>query len=138
LTYYTAYKNAIDALVALLGTVSSIKQVVVGDIGRVQAMPVAVINPGDSPMLPADMGRKFTNAASVEIMVIVREMVSTNWLADIMGPLGSVVDAICGHRTLNSATFDIVPVSVTPGRIQTKDHLYQGGVVKAIITFYSG
>jgi hypothetical protein len=135
--YADAYTAVFTALQIALGTVSSLKNVVLGEQFRMTSLPMAIINPEQTPMKQATFGTRLENRITGSIIVMIRETEPSNWFTDIIPALGDVVDKILSDRTLSGNVKDIIPIYIAPGEIKTQGKLYYGGVIKfsALVLF---
>jgi len=61
--------------------------------------------------------------------LVVRNYESKDWFADVIKPMGDVVDAILADRTLEKKVKDCYPVGFAPGEIKfEKDKVLYGGL----------
>lgn len=135
--YYDTYYPVFSTLKTALETVSSLKNVVLGEEFRMTSLPMAIINPEPTPITQGTFGTLLENRIKGSIIVMIRETEPTNWFTDIIPPLCDVVDKILSDRTLAGTVKDIIPTLVSPGEIRTQGRLYYGGVVKfsALVLF---
>ena len=128
--YYDSYKAMFDQVKAFLQTLSSIKNVVLGENFKVGDLPMAVINPEPTDISQAVFGSMLENKITFSVVLMIRETEPTNWFTDIVSVMGDVVDKILSDRTLNSTVKDVLPTFFSPGEIRTQNKLYFGGVVR--------
>jgi hypothetical protein len=128
--YYTAYNAVFTAVKTMLGTVSSIKTVVLGEQFRVTSLPIVIINPMQTDINQGAFGTLLQSKINFTVIVLIRETEPANWFADILAPMGDVVDAVLADRTLAGSVKDVIPTLVSPGEIKTEGKIYFGGVVK--------
>jgi hypothetical protein len=128
--YYDAYKAVFDQVKTDLETVSSLKNVVLGEQFRLAEMPMAIINPESTEISQATFGSMLENKIGFSVVLMIRETEPSNWFTDIVSIMGDVVDKILSDRTLNSAVKDVLPTFFSPGEIRTQGKLYYGGVVR--------
>ena len=128
--YYDSYKAMFDQVKAFLQTLSSIKNVVLGENFKVGDLPMAVINPEPTDISQAVFGSMLENKITFSVVLMIRETEPTNWFGDIVSIIGDVVDKILSDRTLNSTVKDVLPTFFSPGEIRTQNKLYFGGVVR--------
>ena len=128
--YYDSYKAMFDQVKAFLQTLSSIKNVVLGENFKVGDLPMAVINPEPTDISQAVFGSMLENKITFSVVLMIRETEPTNWFGDIVSIMGDVVDKILSDRTLNSTVKDVLPTFFSPGEIRTQNKLYFGGVVR--------
>jgi hypothetical protein len=119
-----------DQVKAFLQTLSSIKNVVLGENFKVGDLPMAVINPEPTDISQAVFGSMLKNKITFSVVLMIRETEPTNWFGDIVSIMGDVVDKILSDRTLNSTVKDVLPTFFSPGEIRTQNKLYFGGVVR--------
>jgi hypothetical protein len=119
-----------DQVKAFLQTLSSIKNVVLGENFKVGDLPMAVINPEPTDISQAVFGSMLENKITFSVVLMIRETEPTNWFGDIVSIMGDVVDKILSDRTLNSTVKDVLPTFFSPGEIRTQNKLYFGGVVR--------
>ena len=126
-----------DQVKAFLQTLSSIKNVVLGENFKVGDLPMAVINPEPTDISQAVFGSMLECKITFSVVLMIRETEPTNWVTDIVSVMGDVVDKILTDRTLNSTVKDTIPTFFSPGEIRTGNKLYYGGVVRfsAILLF---
>jgi hypothetical protein len=70
------------------------------------------------------------NHVTFSVIVMIRETEPSDWFADIISPMGDVMDAIIADSTLNGTVKDVNPIFFSPGEIRTQGKLYYGGVVR--------
>jgi len=128
--YYDSYKAMFDQIKAFLQTLSSIKNVVLGENFKVGDLPMAVINPEPTDISQAVFGSMLENKISFSVVLMIRETEPTNWFTDIVSVMGDVVDKILTDRTLNGTVKDAIPTFFSPGEIRTGNKLYFGGVIR--------
>jgi hypothetical protein len=128
--YYDAYNAVFTAVQTILSSVSSIKNVVLGEQFRVGSLPMAIINPLQTDITQGAFGALLSNKINFSVIVMIRETEPSNWFTDILSPMGDVVDAILADRTLAGSVKDVIPTLVSPGEIRTQGKLYYGGVIK--------
>ena len=128
--YYDSYKAMFDQVKAFLQTLSSIKNVVLGENFKVGDLPMAVINPEPTDISQAVFGSMLENKIAFSVVLMIRETEPTDWFTDIVSVMGDVVDKILTDRTLNSTVKDAIPTFFSPGEIRTGNKLYYGGVVR--------
>lgn len=135
--YYDSYRAMFDQVKAFLQTLSSIKNVVLGENFKVGDLPMAVINPEPTDISQAVFGSMLECKITFSVILMIRETEPTNWFTDIVSVMGDVVDKILTDRTLNSTVKDAIPTFFSPGEIRTQNKLYYGGVVRfsAILFF---
>jgi hypothetical protein len=119
-----------DQIKAFLQTLSSIKNVVLGENFKVGDLPMAVINPEPTDISQAVFGSMLENKISFSVVLMIRETEPTNWFTDIVSVMGDVVDKILTDRTLNGTVKDAIPTFFSPGEIRTGNKLYFGGVIR--------
>lgn len=128
--YYDSYKAMFDQLKAFLQTLSSIKNVVLGENFKVGDLPMAVINPEPTDISQGAFGTILENKITFSVILMIRETEPTNWFTDIVSIMGDVVDKVLSDRTLNGTVNDVLPIFFSPGEIRTQNKLYFGGVVR--------
>jgi hypothetical protein len=135
--FYNSYKALFDRVKVDLEAVDSIKRVVLGEQFKVTELPMATINPEPTDIALAALGTMLENHVTFSVIVMIRETEPTDWFADILSPMGDVMDAIIADSTLNGTVKDVNPVFFSPGEIRTQGKLYYGGVVRfsAIVLF---
>lgn len=112
--------------------VSSIKTVIVGEQFSNGLLPKAIINADPAfPIAPLTMGEIFEVPVFFSVILVVREYEPKDWFADVIKPMGDVVDAILADRTLGKKVKDCYPVGFAPGEIKfEKDKVLYGGIVR--------
>jgi len=135
--FYTSYKNLFDRVKVDLEAVDSIKRVVLGEQFKVTELPMATINPEPTDIALATLGTRLECKVTFSVIVMIRETEPSDWFADILSPMGDVMDAIIADSTLNGTVKDVNPIFFSPGEIRTQGKLYYGGVVRfsAIVLF---
>jgi hypothetical protein len=128
--YYDSYKALFDRVKVDLEAVSSIKRVVLGEQFKVTELPMATINPEPTDIALAALGTMLENHVTFSVIVMIRETEPSDWFADIISPMGDVMDAIIADSTLNGTVKDVNPIFFSPGEIRTQGKLYYGGVVR--------
>jgi hypothetical protein len=128
--FYNSYKALFDRVKVDLETVSSIKRVVLGEQFKVTELPMATINPEPTDIALGALGTMLENHVTFSVIVMIRETEPTDWFADILSPMGDVMDAIIADPTLNATVKDVNPIFFSPGEIRTQGKLYYGGVVR--------
>jgi len=128
--YYDAYRAVFDQVKTDLETVSSLKNVVLGEQFRLTEMPMAIINPEPTEIGQATFGSMLDNKIGFSVVLMIRETEPSNWFTDIVSIMGDVVDKILSDRTLNGTAKDVLPTFFSPGEIRTQGKLYYGGVVR--------
>jgi len=134
--YYDAYKPVFDRVKTDIQTVSTIKNVVLGEQFRVTDLPMAIISPEPTDIAQAVFGTTLDNKVNMSVVLLIRETEPTNWFTDIVSVMGDVVDAILADRTLNGKATDIIPTFFAPGEVRTSGKLYYGGLVKFRATMF--
>ena len=160
MTFYSSYKAVFDAIKATLvyvpavayspaipahdgipevpevpavpaHGVTSIKTVIVGEQFSYGLLPKAIINAEPAPIAPAEMGGMLDVSVFFSVVLVIQEYEPKDWFADVIAPMGDVVDAVLADRTLGRVVRDVVPVGFAPGEIKFKDNkLLFGGVVR--------
>jgi hypothetical protein len=135
--FYSSYKGLFDAAKDAIVAKSSVKTVVLGEQFTLGAYPCAVINAEPSSIAPGEMGDLLDVDVNFSVVLIIREYEPKDWFADIIAPMGDVVDAVLADRTLGGKVKDCYPVGFAPGEIKFQDKLLFGGVVrfKAVLWF---
>jgi hypothetical protein len=128
--YYDSYKALFDRVKTDLEAVSSIKRVVLGEQFKVTELPMAIINTEPTDITLAALGTMLENHVTFSVIVMIRETEPSDWFADIISPMGDVMDVIIADSTLNGTVKDVNPVFFSPGEIRTEGKLYYGGVVR--------
>ena len=135
--FYDSYKAMFDQVQAFLQTLTSIKNVVLGEQFKVTDLPMAVINPEPTDISQAVFGSMLECKITFSVVLMIRETEPSNWFTDIVNVMGDVIDKILTDRTLNATVKDVLPTFFTPGEIRTGNKLFYGGVVRfsAILLF---
>lgn len=135
--YYDTYNAVFNAAKTVLQSVSSIKNVVVGEHFRVQDIPMAIVNPLHTDITQGALGTMLQNKINFSVIVLIRETEPTNWFTDIIAPMGDVMDKILSDRSLGATVKDVSPTCFSPGEIKTQGKLYYGGVLsfQALVLF---
>ena len=128
--YYDSYKALFDRVKTDLEAVSSIKRVVLGEQFKVTELPMAIINTEPTDITLAALGTMLENHVTFSVIVMIRETEPSDWFADIISPMGDVMDVIIADSTLNGTVKDVNPVFFSPGEIRIEGKLYYGGVVR--------
>jgi hypothetical protein len=111
--------------------VESIKTVIVGEQFSYGSLPKAIINAEPAPISPSEMGSMLNVSVFFSVVLVVQEYEPKDWFADVIKPMGEVVDAILVDRTLGHVVRDVAPVGFAPGEIKFKDNkLLFGGIVR--------
>ena len=77
------------------------------------------------------MGKVFDVSVFFSVILVIREYEPKDWFADVIKPMGDVVDAILADRTLGKKVKDCYPVGFAPGEIKfEKDKVLYGGIVR--------
>ncbi len=122
--------NAVYARVkADLEAVSALKNVVLGEQFRVTKLPMAIINVGDTVVAKAEIGTMLQVTLNFTVILVIRETEPKDWFAEIVSPMGDVLDALVADSTSNSTVKDLWPTRFSPAEIRFTDKLYYGGVV---------
>jgi len=136
--FYDSYKAVFDRVRSVLQGVSSIKQVVLGERFRLQQLPLAIVNPGETGISQAEIGTLLQCSIGFDVILVVRSTEPEDWFSDVLAVMGDVVDALLADRTLGGAVKDVKPVTFTPGEIRFTEKLYYGGLVGfEALLFYS-
>jgi hypothetical protein len=167
MTFYSSYKAVFDAVKAVLfyvpavpevpavpahdgipevpavpevsaHGVESIKTVIVGEQFSYGLLPKAIINAEPAPIAPAEMGGMLDVSVFFSVVLVIQEYEPKDWFADVIAPMGDVVDAVLADRTLGRVVRDVVPVGFAPGEIKFADNkVLFGGIVrfKAVLWF---
>ena len=136
--YYESYKAVIDQIEAVISGLANISQIVTGRRFRVQSLPLAIINPRETRISQAEIGDMLQNEIEFDVILIVRETEPTDWFAEVLDPLGDVVDAILADRTLNGTIKDVIPTLFSPGEVTFQNRLYYGGLARfSALMFYT-
>jgi hypothetical protein len=128
--YYDAFNAVFTQVKADLQAVSSIKNVVLGEEFRVANLPMVVINPEHTDIKQGAFGSLLENRINFSVILMIRETEPCNWFADIISPMGDVMDKILSDRSLGGAVKDTTPTLFAPGEIKTRGKLYYGGVLR--------
>jgi len=128
--FYNSYKALFDRVKVDLEAVDSIKRVVLGEQFKVTELPMATINPEPTDIALATLGTRLECNVTFSVIVMIRETEPSDWFADILSPMGDVMDAIIADPTLNATVKDVNPIFFSPGEIRTQGKLYYGGVVR--------
>ena len=118
--------------------VASIKTVIVGEQFTYGLLPKAIINAEPAPIAPAEMGGLLDVSVFFSVVLVIQEYEPKDWFADVIAPMGDVVDAVLVDRTLGHVVQDVVPVGFAPGEIKFADNkVLYGGIVrfKAVLWF---
>jgi hypothetical protein len=118
--------------------VESIKTVIVGEQFSYGLLPKAIINAEPAPIAPAEMGGMLDVSVFFSVVLVIQEYEPKDWFADVIAPMGDVVDAVLADRTLGRVVRDVVPVGFAPGEIKFADNkVLFGGIVrfKAVVWF---
>jgi hypothetical protein len=118
--------------------VASIKTVIVGEQFSYGLLPKAIINAEPAPIAPAEMGGLLDVSVFFSVVLVIQEYEPKDWFADVIKPMGDVVDAVLVDRKLGGAVRDVVPVGFAPGEIKFADNkVLFGGIVrfKAVVWF---
>jgi hypothetical protein len=111
--------------------VESIKTVIVGEQFSYGLLPKAIINAEPAPIAPVEMGGLLNVSVFFSVILVIQEYEPKDWFADVIKPMGDVVDAVLADRTLGHVVRDVVPVGFSPGEIKFKDNkLLFGGIVR--------
>jgi len=136
--YYESYKAVFDQIEAVISGLANISQIVTGRRFRVQSLPLAIINPRETRISQAEIGDMLQNEIEFDVILIVRETEPTDWFAEVLDPLGDVVDAILADRTLNGTVKDVIPTLFSPGEVTFQNRLYYGGLARfSALMFYA-
>ena len=136
--YYESYKAVFDQIEAVISGLANISQIVTGRRFRVQSLPLAIINPRETRISQAEIGDMLQNEIEFDVILIVRETEPTDWFAEVLDPLGDVVDAILADRTLNGTVKDVIPTLFSPGEVTFQNRLYYGGLARfSALMFYT-
>lgn len=128
--YADIYTAVFNAMKTDLQALSSIKNVVLGEQFRITNLPMAVINPGPTPIKQATFGTLLENRISIEVIVMIRETEPANWFTDIIPPMGDVMDKVLSDRGLGGTVKDTTPTLFAPSEIRTEGKIYYGGILR--------
>jgi len=136
--YYESYKAVFDRVETVISGLTNVSQVVTGGRFRVQSLPLAIINPRETRIGQAEIGTMLQNEIEFDVILIVRGTEPDDWFADVLDPLGGIVDAILADRTLNGTVKDVIPTLFSPGEITFQNRLYYGGLARfSALMFYT-
>jgi hypothetical protein len=113
--------------------IESIKTVIVGEQFSYGHLPKAIINAEPAPIAPAEMGEMLNVSVFFSVILMIQEYEPKDWFADVIKPMGDVVDAVLADHTLGHTVQDVLPVGFAPGEIKFKDKadkLLYGGIVR--------
>ena len=118
--------------------VASIKTVIVGEQYSNGLLPKAIINADSAfPIAPLTMDEVFEVPVFFSVILVVREYEPKDWFADVIKPMGDVVDAILADRTLGGCVKDFYPVGFAPGEIKfEQDKTLYGGIIRLKATLW--
>ena len=134
----SAYKPVFTAVETMLGTVTSIKKVVLGEQFRVAKLPMAIINPGRVVLEHHLVARTWRVTVGVQIVVIIRETEPDDVFEDITAKLNSILDTLLADETLAGSCKGLSVTEMDAGEIRFRNKLYYGGVVRFdAFLFYS-
>jgi hypothetical protein len=128
--YYDSYTAVFNALKTDLEAVSSLKNVVLGEQFRITSLPMAVVNPEHTDIKQGAFGALLENRINFAVILMIRETEPSNWFADIVSPMGDVMDKVLNDRSLGGTVKDTTPTLFSPGEIRTGGKLYYGGVLR--------
>ena len=118
--------------------VVSIQTVLVGEQFSYGNLPKAIISAEPAPIEPLHMGNTLNVSVVFSVILVIREYEPKDWFAEVIKPMGDVVDAILADRTLSGNAKDCYPIGFAPGEIKfEKDKVLFGGIVrfKAVLWF---
>lgn len=101
--------------------VSELKTVLVGEQFTLDMLPKATINPIPGPIANLSNDNYLTVVVRGVITVAIQEYKPKDWFADVIMPMGAVVDAILADRKLGGACKDCITTEFAPGEIKFKD-----------------
>ena len=112
--------------------VASIKTVIVGEQYSYGLLPKAIINADPAfPIAPLTMDEVFDVPVFFSVILVIREYEPKDWFADVIKPMGDVVDAVLADRTLGGCVEDVYPVGFAPGEIKfEQDKTLYGGIIR--------
>ena len=158
--FYDRYKAVFDAIKTALVYVPAVpahdeapevpahgvpelKTVLVGEQFTFDMLPKATINPLPGPMGVLSNDNYLTVLVRGVITVAIQEYKPKDWFADVILPMGAVVDAILTDRKLGGACKFCVPTEFAPGEIKFKDAagkdriLYGGDILFEATVWFS-
>jgi hypothetical protein len=101
--------------------VSELKTVLVGEQFTLDMLPKAVINPIPGPITNLSNDNFLSVTVRGVITVAIQEYKPKDWFADVIAPMGAVVDAILADRKLSNTCKDCTITEFAPGEIKFKD-----------------
>jgi hypothetical protein len=128
--FYATYKAIFDRVKVDLEAKTNIKAVSLGEQFRLTSLPLAIINPEETPIEQETMDTTLLCKINFSVVLVVRETEPTNWFTDIVTVLADAFDAIVADRSLNGTVKDTTPTLFSPGEIHMQSKLYYGGVVR--------
>ena len=136
--FYDTYKTVFINAKSSLEKVTELNNVVSGEKYRISKLPMAVIDPGVTPIKKGSIGGKLLLGLRFQVYVIVTATEPEDWMKDIVKPMGAVVDQILTDKTLSGAVLDVFPRGFVPRTLPLKGKVYYGGVIEFEATlFYS-
>ena len=134
--FYDSYKTVFINAKASLEKVTDLNNVVSGERYRIAKLPMAVIDPGVTPIKKGSVGGKLQLALRFQVYVIVTANEPEDWLEEIVKPMGAVVDQILSDKTLSGAVLDVFPRGFVPRTLPLKGKVYYGGVIEFEATLF--
>jgi len=128
--FYTGYKTVFDNLKTVLEAKTSIRSVVVGEVLRLSALPMAVVNPEPADVSPSTVAHSVDVAPAFSVIVVVRESEPNDWFEEVIKVMGDVVDAVLADPTLNGAVRTCYLTGFAPGEVKFQNKLFYGGILR--------
>ncbi len=101
--------------------IPELKTVLVGEQFTLDWLPKATINPIPGPIRILTNPNLLSVIVRGVITVAIQEYKPKDWFADVILPMGAVVDAILADRKLGGACKDCITTEFAPGEIKFKD-----------------
>lgn len=130
MTFKTSYWSVFQQVEAKLKTISSVKQVALGEEFTVQKLPLAIVTPNISPITQAEIGKPLMVTVKFDVTVVVKEVEAAKKLEDVITVLADVFDGLIADRKLNGKVLDLTPTVFAPLRVGfPTQKWYVGGVI---------
>jgi hypothetical protein len=127
--FYTSYKAVFDDVKSKLEAVASVERVVMEERFTVSDLTMCIVNMDETLIERGAIGSMLACTINFTVIVLVMETEPTDWLKEIISPMGEVLDAIVADNNLSSSVVDVWPSMFTPGEAYVKKRLYFGGVI---------
>ena len=128
--FYNDYSAIFNQIKTKLESVTSLKQVALGERFTIKSLPLAIINAGDTSISDAKIGGGLLELRiGFDVIVVIKETEPEDWFDDIISVMGDVMDALLADRTLGNNVKALYPTRFTPGEIRFQNRIYYGGLL---------